>query len=142
MSRKDSLIKLRQDLLARLSRLQGRLVGDLNSLDKSIHAGPGDMVDAAQQFGEESVDCFIAESDSREIELIRKALAKSIEEFGKCEGCGKSIPIERLDYRPHSAYCVKCQQAAEKNGSGRDLQPNWGRLGLPEEEHEGVATIR
>ena len=29
-------------------------------------------------------------------------------EYGICETCGKSIPIERLDVLPYSTQCVEC----------------------------------
>ena len=29
-------------------------------------------------------------------------------EYGICESCGKSIPIERLDVLPYSTLCVDC----------------------------------
>jgi RNA polymerase-binding transcription factor DksA len=30
--------------------------------------------------------------------------------YGKCEKCGKNIPIERLDIFPEARFCVDCQQ--------------------------------
>ena len=31
-------------------------------------------------------------------------------QFGVCEGCGNSLPLERLDVLPHTALCVTCAQ--------------------------------
>ena len=31
-------------------------------------------------------------------------------QFGVCESCGNSIPLERLDVLPHTALCVTCAQ--------------------------------
>jgi DnaK suppressor protein len=33
-------------------------------------------------------------------------------EYGLCESCGKSIPIERLDILPYSTLCVDCAAKA------------------------------
>jgi DnaK suppressor protein len=35
--------------------------------------------------------------------------------YGKCERCGREIPIERLEARPTARLCVTCKQAT---GSG------------------------
>jgi DnaK suppressor protein len=32
--------------------------------------------------------------------------------YGKCEGCGREIPFERLQARPTARLCVTCKQAA------------------------------
>jgi DnaK suppressor protein len=29
--------------------------------------------------------------------------------YGKCEKCGKNIPIERLDIFPEARFCIDCQ---------------------------------
>ena len=31
-------------------------------------------------------------------------------QFGVCESCGNSIPLERLDVLPHTTLCVTCAQ--------------------------------
>ena len=31
--------------------------------------------------------------------------------YGTCVHCGTAIPPERLEFRPHAAGCVSCQQA-------------------------------
>ena len=31
-------------------------------------------------------------------------------QFGVCESCGNSIPVERLDVLPYTALCVTCAQ--------------------------------
>ncbi|MEU2349555.1 TraR/DksA C4-type zinc finger protein [Modestobacter sp. NPDC049651] len=30
--------------------------------------------------------------------------------YGRCVDCGREIPVERLEFRPHAAGCVDCQQ--------------------------------
>lgn len=36
------------------------------------------------------------------LELIEK------NDYGKCVGCGTSIPVRRLEMLPHADLCVKC----------------------------------
>ncbi|MGW3036684.1 TraR/DksA family transcriptional regulator [Streptomyces sp. NPDC001178] len=32
--------------------------------------------------------------------------------YGICQGCGRSIPVERLEILPYARCCVPCQQRA------------------------------
>jgi RNA polymerase-binding transcription factor DksA len=41
---------------------------------------------------------------------IDAALAKIAQgTYGKCEKCGKQIPLERLNIFPEAPFCVDCQ---------------------------------
>jgi RNA polymerase-binding transcription factor DksA len=60
--------------------------------------------------------------------------------FGKCEGCGKVIPEERLEAIPYTRHCVRC---AEKFQSGASVNLNTGRpnawgTGLDEDDSDGA----
>jgi DnaK suppressor protein len=48
------------------------------------------------------------------LKLIQKALVKFEQnEFGWCEDCDQAIPIQRLQIKPESQYCIKCQGVRE-----------------------------
>ena len=50
-----------------------------------------------------------ARSIARSIADIDRALEKVDEgTYGKCDGCGGVIPVERLEAMPASARCVVC----------------------------------
>ncbi len=50
----------------------------------------------------------------RDLAEINEAVARwDAGDYGRCEGCGRSIPIERLWARPTARRCVPC---AEKVG--------------------------
>ena len=68
-------------------------------------------IDAIQQQQMASANKVQAKA---EIKLIASALV-SIEEddYGYCEECDKNIPIERLQAKPTSIFCVSCQQKHE-----------------------------
>lgn len=34
--------------------------------------------------------------------------------YGKCQGCGKTIPVTRLRFLPATRYCVACAGKSEK----------------------------
>lgn len=47
----------------------------------------------------------------RDLAEIDEALARwSSGAYGRCEGCGRSIPIERLRARPAARRCVPCAE--------------------------------
>ncbi|WP_308122241.1 TraR/DksA C4-type zinc finger protein [Streptomyces sp. TRM70350] len=33
--------------------------------------------------------------------------------YGMCQGCGKPIPVERLEILPHARCCVPCEHRAD-----------------------------
>ena len=44
-----------------------------------------------------------------EIEQIRHALHQiEAGDYGKCTGCGKAIPAERLELLPYATTCTQC----------------------------------
>ena len=48
----------------------------------------------------------------RRVEEIDAALDRiDAGTYGTCVHCGTAIPPERLEFRPHAAGCVSCQQA-------------------------------
>lgn len=50
-----------------------------------------------------------------EIEAIDRALARIANgEYGRCESCGKTIPLARLEALPAAATCLSCAQARER----------------------------
>lgn len=44
---------------------------------------------------------------------VRRALGRiETGQYGICEGCGTSIPVQRLDVLPYSTRCVECAAKA------------------------------
>jgi DnaK suppressor protein len=74
----------------------------LAQLDAVVEAGQDSHFAASQQ---DSVRRVLAEIDG--------ALAR-LEDgtYGTCEGCGKPIPVERLEILPHTRFCVTCRRSA------------------------------
>jgi DnaK suppressor protein len=47
----------------------------------------------------------------RDLAEIEEALTRwSSDDYGRCEGCGRSIPMERLRVRPSARRCVPCAE--------------------------------
>lgn len=54
------------------------------------------------------------ERAKREIEAIDRALMKiDAGSYGRCEGCGKDIPMARLQALPMAMTCLACGEAGE-----------------------------
>jgi DnaK suppressor protein len=81
--------------------------------------------DIPQDIGEMSIldmlsDAGLAVADIRRSQLtsLEEALRRlEMGTYGKCEGCGETIDLQRLKLVPFTPYCVDCQKQQE--GPGR-----------------------
>jgi DnaK suppressor protein len=54
------------------------------------------------------------EREKREIEAIDLALTRiDTGSYGRCQGCGKDIPVARLEALPSATTCLACSEARE-----------------------------
>ncbi len=61
-----------------------------------------------------------AMSISSSLRGIERVLAKLDEgTYGQCDDCGGAIPPERLEARPITAMCVRCQERQDQRGPRR-----------------------
>src|SRR3954470_24939831 len=60
-------------------------------------------------------DVGVVDSLNATEERIERALAKLDEgSYGICDGCGKPIPVARMQAAPESVLCVSCASAAAR----------------------------
>jgi DnaK suppressor protein len=110
MARRDALLKLHRDLLAQRDELRRMMGLEIASLD----AGKGDAGDVANDDAEREVNTQLAALESRELVKIEKAIdAIRTGRYGECEGCGKRIPVARLNALPYTTHCIDCQRQQE-----------------------------
>jgi DnaK suppressor protein len=116
MARKDALLRLHQRLLAQRDHLRSKLGYEL-SRSHSAGAGRSDVGDMATDGAEDEINSQLAAIEARELLKIDKAI-EAIREgrYGKCELCGRSIPITRLRALPYTSSCVDCQRRQEASG--------------------------
>lgn len=77
--------------------------------------------DIPQDLGEKSIldalsDAGLAIADVRKAQLTQLEEAQRRLEagtYGRCEGCGEVIDLQRLRLVPFTAYCVDCQKERE-----------------------------
>ncbi len=59
---------------------------------------------------------LLASNEGRRLYAIDEALRRlyrTPEEFGRCERCGRDIPMERLEVVPATTLCTECQRLQE-----------------------------
>lgn len=117
MARKESLLRLQQQLLKRRDALRKALAGDLSMLYELSDQSQGDMADMALGISQDEISSQLAEAESRELGQIEWALERlSDGNYGKCESCGQPIALARLQALPYATMCIECQRDAEDRG--------------------------
>ena len=129
MTRKESIIKMRDLLVTRRDALRKALAGDLSLLKQLREQTGSDVVDAALDAAQDEVCSQLAEVESRELANIERALARiRTGSYGECELCGNKIPLARLNALPYATSCIECQRAAETGGGAGGANADWSRV--------------
>jgi len=143
MARRDALLRLHKSLIAQRDELRKRLGGELRDLRSYKSLDSGDAADLAFDSGNEEVSSQLADLESRQLYQIERSLVRLKQgTYGVCEGCGKKIPVARLNALPFSTTCINCQREMETNGSwsGNGAGADWEKVvevrAPLEEEHE------
>ena len=127
MARKDALLRLHKRLVAKRDDLRSKLSDGFNLGTATANSGPGDIGDEARDGSFTELNSQLASLETRELHMVERAL-ESLREgrYGRCEGCGKSIPITRLQALPYTTVCIDCQRKLEESGGlDEDGEPNW-----------------
>ncbi len=136
MTRRNALLRLHQQLLARREDLGNKLAGELADLhDCKAADATGDSADLAFEAGGGEMSSRLAELDDRELSQIERTLARWKQgRYGICDGgswnCQKKIPVALLNALPHTPFCINCEREVEKHldGLGRQTKGNWGQI--------------
>jgi DnaK suppressor protein len=131
MARKDALLRLHKNLLARRAELMKRLGVEMRELGGGGSSDlTGDFADAAFESGSSEISSQLAEIEARELNQVNRALARLKQgSYGTCEICGCKIPVARLNALPYTTTCIKCQREMEQYGGSADYSDaNWDRV--------------
>lgn len=128
MSRKKTLIQMRELLLERREALRQAVNGD-DSLLRKLEQQGGDVADFALETAYGELSSKLAEVESRELVSVEKAI-KTMEmgTYGKCECCKRNIPLARLQALPYASACIDCQRAAEERGHRPGDVVDWSQI--------------
>jgi RNA polymerase-binding protein DksA len=114
-----------QDLRLRLEEERRRLTDEVRSLQEGAMEYSQDIAQEDRSYGNHMADDaadtyeqerYLALQANSETVLrqVNDALRRMDEgTYGRCEVCGKEIPIERLEALPHATRCIEDQAREE-----------------------------
>jgi len=109
---KTDLEKYKAMLLAKQAELSKGL---LKREDIAIQKTP-DALDEVQLAGERELAIRNLDRESSLLRNVRAALARIADgSYGVCMHCEEEIKPKRLEAVPWTPYCIRCQEAADRN---------------------------
>jgi len=109
---KTELEKYKAMLLAKQADLSRGLH---NREDIAIQKAP-DALDEVQLAGERELAIRNLDRESSLLRSVRAALARVADgSYGVCLHCEEDIKPKRLEAVPWAAYCIRCQEAADRH---------------------------
>ncbi|SFA88182.1 TraR/DksA C4-type zinc finger protein [Clostridium frigidicarnis] len=109
---KNKLIKEKKKVEALIDQLKENEAIDSNEeFASELSTYDNHTGDLGEELFNKEKSIAIKGNEYHILNKIETAL-KSIEneKYGICEGCGKNIPKERLEFLPYANQCVKCQE--------------------------------
>jgi DnaK suppressor protein len=77
-----------------------------------------DTMDEVRLAEERDLATRLLEREFADIRLVEAALTRIKNgTYGLCLRCDETISLNRLHVLPHAAFCVNCQEAAERDGA-------------------------
>jgi DnaK suppressor protein len=113
---KSEFEKYRTALEARRTEIAASL---RNRDDIAIEKAP-DAIDEVQLAGERELAIRNLDRESTLLRKVREALARMADgSYGVCMHCEEDISPKRLNAVPWAAFCIRCQEAADRH----DFEP-------------------
>jgi RNA polymerase-binding transcription factor len=99
-----------------LEAKQAELAGGLRNRDGIAIEKTADALDEVQLAGERELAIRNLDRESQLLRSVRLALARIADgSYGVCLHCDEDISPKRLNAVPWTAYCLKCQEAADRH---------------------------
>ena len=106
----------RKQYAAILESKEMELAGRLGNRDGIEIEKAADPLDEVQSAGEREFAIRNLHRDSNLLRKVRSALARIARDtYGACLHCGEEINAKRLAAVPWTAYCIKCQEKADRH---------------------------
>jgi len=101
---------------AMLEAKQAELSAGLRNRDDIAIEKTPDAIDEVQLAGERELAIRNLDRESNLLRNVKGALVRIHDgSYGVCMHCEEDIKIKRLDAVPWTKYCIKCQEAADRN---------------------------
>jgi DnaK suppressor protein len=121
---RTELEKYKAILLAKQAELSG---GQRNRDEILIEKTP-DALDEVQLAGERELAIRTLDREASLLRNVRGALSRINDgSFGVCMHCEEDIKPKRLEALPWAAFCIRCQEAADRS-TNYSAPPNGGLM--------------
>ena len=101
---------------ALLEARQAELAGGLRNREGIAIEKTADALDEVQLAGERELAIRNLDRESNMLRNVRLALSRIADgSYGTCLHCEEDISPKRLNAVPWTAYCIKCQEAADRH---------------------------
>ena len=101
---------------ALLEAKQAELAGGLRNREGIAIEKTADALDEVQLAGERELAIRNLDRESNLLRSVRAALGRMADgSYGTCLHCEEDISPKRLNAVPLTAYCIKCQEAADRH---------------------------
>ncbi len=98
-----------------LETKQAELAGGLRNREGIAIEKTADALDEVQLAGERELAIRNLDRESNMLRNVRGALSRIADgSYGICMHCEEDISPKRLNAVPWTAYCIKCQEAADR----------------------------
>ncbi|CRK81644.1 TraR/DksA C4-type zinc finger protein [Neobacillus massiliamazoniensis] len=148
----ELLTELRLQLLQEKKEVEQHFEqNDYLGLERGFyHESMGELSSYDNHPADEGTDLFEREKDialNEHYELQLKNINRALEaiengNYGKCEVCGKDIPIERLKALPNTTFCIEHSpdQVVSHDRPVEEgvLMPPWGKFDMDEKDENVV----
>jgi YteA family regulatory protein len=148
----ELLTELRLQLLQEKKEVEQHFEqNDYLGLERGFyHESMGELSSYDNHPADEGTDLFEREKDialNEHYELQLKNINRALEaiengKYGKCEVCGKDIPIERLKALPNTTFCIEHSpdQVVSHDRPVEEgvLMPPWGKFDMDEKDENVV----
>ena len=99
-----------------LETKQAELAGGLRNREGIAIEKTADALDEVQLAGERELAIRNLDRESNMLRNVRGALSRIADgSYGVCLHCEEEISLKRLNAVPWTAYCIKCQEAADRH---------------------------
>ena len=99
-----------------LETKQTELAGGLRNREGIAIEKTADALDEVQLAGERELAIRNLDRESNLLRNVRSALGRMADgSYGACLHCEEDISPKRLNAVPWTAYCIKCQEAADRH---------------------------
>lgn len=101
---------------AMLEAKRAELSGGLRNRDEILIEKTPDALDEVQLAGERELAIRNLDREANLLRNVRAALARIADgSYGVCMHCEEEIKPKRLEAVPWAAFCIRCQEAADRH---------------------------